>query len=169
MRWATTHERTTLRGLSGVLVLVEDIDPGAERDGLMKHQIQADVELRLRQAGIAVLTWKQVRVVPGAPYLYVNVHARKSLSPATFYVYRIDVDLVQDTYLKRDPSIRSSDTTWHIGALGATAVHDLHMVRGQVADLVDRFINAYYDVNPHTDGLHMIHPGQRDMLSLSLA
>ena len=48
--------RKTLVGLSGVYVLVETIEDDVERDGLSRAQIQTDMELKLREAGIPVLT-----------------------------------------------------------------------------------------------------------------
>ncbi len=47
-------ERATLRGIPGVKVAVENIDAQAKQDGLHQHELQTDVELRLRQSGIQV-------------------------------------------------------------------------------------------------------------------
>ena len=46
----------TLKGLRGVTVFVEGLTPEAEREGLTKLALQTDIELKLRQAGIRVLT-----------------------------------------------------------------------------------------------------------------
>src|ERR1051325_9720100 len=54
-----TDPRELLRGLQGVYVEIESLDPDAEKDGLTKDRLQTDVELRLRQADIQVLTKKQ--------------------------------------------------------------------------------------------------------------
>jgi hypothetical protein len=51
----TPMERATLKGVPTVDVVIEKIDSDAERDGLSRSQIQTDVELRLRQAGITVV------------------------------------------------------------------------------------------------------------------
>lgn len=45
-----------LTGLEGVQVLVEDVNPKAEKYGLTQHLLQTEVELRLRQHGIRILT-----------------------------------------------------------------------------------------------------------------
>jgi hypothetical protein len=57
---ALTREHKALRGLKGVHVLVEKLDPDAERLGLTTAQIQADVELRLRKGGVRVLTEEEM-------------------------------------------------------------------------------------------------------------
>ena len=50
------YSRPTLRGLNSVFVLVEEVDPEIERDGLTASQIKTDVELKLRLAGIKVFS-----------------------------------------------------------------------------------------------------------------
>ena len=55
------NTRATLRGLNGVQVVVEDMmKPDIERDGLTRQQLQTDVELRLRKAGISGLDGTRV-------------------------------------------------------------------------------------------------------------
>ena len=48
----------TLRGLTGVNVLVEDlpVEPAAEQVGLTPATLRSDIETQLREAGIHVLT-----------------------------------------------------------------------------------------------------------------
>ena len=49
------EDRRMLVGLKGVYVIVEDFEEELERDGLRSHQVQTDVELKLRQSGIRVV------------------------------------------------------------------------------------------------------------------
>jgi hypothetical protein len=58
--------RKTLKGLTTLDVVIEELTPEAERDGVTKSQLQTDVELRLREAGLRVVS-------DGAASLYVNV------------------------------------------------------------------------------------------------
>jgi hypothetical protein len=53
---ATDSEAESLRGISGVYVLVENLSDEARRDGLNEQDIQTDVGLKLRLAGVKVLT-----------------------------------------------------------------------------------------------------------------
>src|SRR5437870_1323407 len=73
--WAqdSEHTRATLRGVQGLAVLVEDLRPGIEQAGLTKQQLIIDAELRLRKAGIPVMTREEAFATPGAPFLYINV------------------------------------------------------------------------------------------------
>src|SRR4029077_17100336 len=63
----SAKERITLKGLSEIYVLAE-MNPRQEVFGLPTDQVQSDVELRLRKAGIVVT--KNVL----SPYLYVNLN-----------------------------------------------------------------------------------------------
>jgi hypothetical protein len=84
--------RATLRGLQGVSVLIEDVKPEMARAGLTTQQLQADVEGRLRHAGIPVLTKGQAFRLQGAPYLYVYVHLVPHPIGLTVYSILIEVN-----------------------------------------------------------------------------
>src|SRR5262245_56922519 len=96
--------RESLRGLKGVNVLIEDLEAEVERDGMSKDQIQTDVELRLRKAGIRVLTEQESIVTPGLPYLYVRlaIYRRTNLP---VYAYNIHVALSQVVRPERTPTL----------------------------------------------------------------
>ena len=57
--------RNTLKGLEGVWVYVFDLDENEKRVGFSKTALLAEVELRLRMAGIKVLTRKEMAKTPG--------------------------------------------------------------------------------------------------------
>jgi len=156
-------ERETFRGLHGVAVLVENIKPEAERDGLTQRQVQTDVELRLRQAGLRVLTRKEVLAAPGTPYLYININAIKRDNPQ-LYIVHITVALDQSVLLERDPAITVPLTpTWSIGWTGSTSQANLRQAREIILDHVDQFINAYLAENPVQAGAGR-HSGSRENL-----
>ena len=50
------RQRQTLAGLKGLSIVVEDLSPEAEKDGLSGATLQADLEAKVRGAGISVLT-----------------------------------------------------------------------------------------------------------------
>lgn len=134
------RQRETLKGLKGIAVLVEDLTPDAERDGITKSQLQTDVELRLRQSGILVTQ-------TASEYLYVNVNALKSRE-TTGYVYSVQLDFMQPVAILRTGQ-RASAGTWDVGTVGLVPVaRASQVVRETVRDRVDEFINAYLSVNP---------------------
>jgi hypothetical protein len=81
--------RKTLAGLNGVFVAVTQVSEDARRSGLSETQLQTDVELKLRQAGIPVLTEGDASRTPGVPYLYVTVNTLQLSSGGVAGVVRI--------------------------------------------------------------------------------
>lgn len=146
-----TRDTDGLRGLAGVAVAVSNLTQEVERDGLLKAQLQTDVELGLRKAGIRVLTKDQWLIATGYPTLDVIVALYKSPSP-NFDVYAKSVNVVlrQNVVLSRKPSTIVRGATWESGiVVGVSNSEDLRKhTRQIVADLVDRFINAFLAANP---------------------
>ncbi len=143
-------ERATLVGLKGVEVVVEEVDPEAERDGLVKSTLQTEVELKLRQAGILVLSRTQAGSTPGNPWLYLRVSAVKgSGTLQRLYVFSVSLELNQIVRLDRNPSVITFARTWSArGFIGTVGAANLSSVRESVRDRVDEFINAYLAANP---------------------
>jgi len=136
----------SLRGLKGVYVIIESLKPDIEADGLREDQIQTDVELKLRLAGIKVLTEEEWEKELGCPCLYVKVSARKWES---IYSCSTDVELHQDVYLVRDSSIRVFGAiTWYKSSFGLIGEMKVYQIRDSIKDYVDEFINDYLSVNP---------------------
>ena len=142
----TELTRATLKGLKGLYVVIEDLRPEVEQAGLTKSAIQTDVELKLRQAGISVLSREQWLNEPGWPYLYVNVN----VNPRSDYSwpYNILLELKQRVILSRDPTIDLNTTTWSVHAVGAYFKANIRDLRNDIKDNVDLFINTYVSVNP---------------------
>ena len=140
--------RATLRGLSGVGVLVEQLAPEIEREGLIKNQLQIEVELKLKMAGIKVLTKEECLKTPGEPYLYVNVNVNIAKTESDIYPYSIDVLLMQKVSLLRDPKQTTYAVTWSTGGVGSIEKSILSQLRGSVEEMVDIFIKTYLSENP---------------------
>jgi len=134
--------RQTLKGLGGMYVIVDGVDPEIEQGGLTKAQIKTDAELKLGFAGIKMVSG-------GGPYLYVRVDVLKLKGEGAYtgvYTYEIGIELKQDVILSRDTGIEEFATTWSTGAFGLTP--DLNIIRSTTKDYIDEFISAYLSVNP---------------------
>ena len=140
-------ERESLAGLAGVYVSVEPMDPDVEREGLARSTLQTDVELKLRQAGIRVLTEAEVFVAPGFPHLYLRVGTVRG-SEWPLYAFEILLELRQRVMLARKPTIALDAPTWRTSSVGSVGNKNLNRVREPVRDQVDAFINAYLAANP---------------------
>jgi hypothetical protein len=140
--------RQTLRGLQGVKVLIEDLGSDIERLGLIKNQLQTDVEAGLRKAGIRVLTQEECYKTPGEPYLYVNININTGKPGDAKYPYSIDIGVIQDVLLQRDTRTQSYGVTWSTGGVGAIEKESVGRLRDSVSELIKIFVNAFFSVNP---------------------
>jgi len=92
-------ERQTLKALRGVGVLVPKLDPEVERDGLAQSTLQTDVEVKLRQAGIRVLTNTEAQSADaGAPYLSLRMGERRNSQG--LYAFYLQLELKQFVTLR---------------------------------------------------------------------
>ncbi len=136
--------RETLRGLQGVRVMAAPLKWAVEQKGLTADQLQQDIELKLRLAGIVVPS-EESPELPGRPLLYLNATILR-YGALDRYIFNIKLELNQEVALVQRPSVKTSATTWSVALTGTS--HKLSTVRDQVRELVDTFINAYLSVNP---------------------
>jgi hypothetical protein len=160
-RGGSENSRESLRGLTGVCVRVQRLSDSAVQDGLNERTIQADVEQRLKQAGIAVLTAGQAAQDPSNPILYVFVNAKPLFYPAGVafdqagrpynnppYVVMVTVSLLQNVMSVRDPNLRLREMkTWDAGYLRSLDPAQLRQAGSTVSDLVDEFIGDWRTAN----------------------
>ena len=137
--------KDTLCGLKGVMVFIEDIDTDVENHGVTKSLLKKEVESRLKQADIPVLTTDEVFTMPGKPYLYLNLTTHNT--GIELYSYSIRIELNQDVSMIRDPSIRASATTWIANVVGVVGARNLPAVTEDVTQLTDKFIHDYVAAN----------------------
>ena len=140
--------RLTLQGLGGVKVLVEDLAPEVEREGLVKDRLQREVEDRVRAAGIRVLTQEETTKTPGEPYLYVNINVTLSRDDETPCSYSVDIALIQNVTLARNPKQAAYAVTWSTGGVGLIGKKSLSELRESIQEIVDIFIKAFLEANP---------------------
>ena len=141
---ALSLEQEVLVGLKGVMVMVEDLNPAAERLGLSKDQIQTDVELRLRGAGIKVLREKEMFQIPGYPRLYVNVNTIISEVPVCAFSIRVELK----EFITLANGLEATGAVWQVSSVGVGGINKISKIRSYVGDEVDKFINDYLAANP---------------------
>jgi hypothetical protein len=143
--WAhlSAAERELLRGLDGFRLAVERIKPEIERDGLFRSILLSDMELRLRMAGIKVLSEEEAESKPDAPCLYLYVDALKC---SLGYVYTLRLSLMEPVKLTRN-NIKASAAVLRIpDELGITS--HLPEIRDAAGDFLEEFIKAWKAANP---------------------
>jgi len=140
--------RRTLLGIQGVHVIVEDLQPSLKDYGqkfsLSNTQIEKDVEIRLRAAGIDVFTREQWLKTIGRPLLYINVNTHDDKFRVA---YDIRIDLKQIVSMEANPDVKTLAPTWAINMTGMANIDNLGVIRTNVGTLVDRFIKAFWAAN----------------------
>jgi hypothetical protein len=135
-------EEEVLRGLEGVHVVVERLKAEIEQDGLFTSTLQEDVEMKLRMAGIKVLSKEEWLQASCAPYLYLFVDAFKH---SEGYVYRVQLSMREPVMIIRKRMKAVASTLRIRDELGITA--SLSDIREEAQDIVDEFIKAWRAVN----------------------
>jgi len=146
--WAQLEGGRTLYGLDEVGVVVENVHPDVERQGLSRATLQTEVVLRLQQAGIRVLTEDEWDETPGRPFLYLYVGI-VPLDNFPVYSVTVTLQLRESACLARNLIICETAITWEdVGVTRAVSVSRLASLQQDVSNVVDRFTNAYLAENP---------------------
>ena len=137
----TEATRKALKGLKGVYVGVS-LGEGIKQAGLLESQLQKDVELKLKVAGINVISKNERNNTIGTPWLSLTVEGDTKEGST---LYTLELSVRQDAYLVRN-FLTVNVVTWSVGRFGLT--YKLENIRSSVKALTDKFINAYRWVNP---------------------
>ena len=139
--------RESLREISGVAVVIEDIGSDASADGLSQDAIRAAAELILRSKGIRVFTNVERTRLGSAPYLYINVNTLKE--ELGLYAYAVNVDLKQVVGLLSKKGAQAWGATWSASVVGAVGGANLQQIIADgVEPLVKDFSNDFLLANP---------------------
>lgn len=139
--------RQSLAGLSGIYVEVSGVKPEVEQRGLTAEILQADVETQLRKAGIQVVSRTDALGTAGSPHLTLAVTTHTDEADL-FFVFGIELALVQDVDLVRDATIVGRAATWRTGAVGLVGVQNVQDIRPIIWKRVGQFVNDYLAANP---------------------
>lgn len=142
-----TDKQWSLVEIDALYVFVQGLTEGAKKAGLTTKQIQTEVEDKLKQLGIRVVSEEEGLRLAGSPVLYVNISAHKRTRTAAF-VYHVDVGVLQKVTLVRDPTIQPMSITWNKGQLGYCPSSALAKSLGEtVGYLMDKFQEDYRAAN----------------------
>jgi hypothetical protein len=132
-----------LRGISSVWVLIEGLGSEEANIGLADDAVRTDVELRLRSAGLRVISREESKkiAVKNNTFLYVNVAVTSGGLAAT-----VLAQFAQAAYVLRNSLPIGTAFTWtDVSTLSRPS---LDSVRREINDLVDTFLRAWLKQNP---------------------
>ncbi len=142
---AEEYERESLRGLQEVEVLIEDIHPDAQADGLSVEDVRSAVELILRSSGIQVITRTESFKTPAASYLYVKISTFKSKFT---YAVNVNVTLRQQVSLVHKPQHTMPAATWENSYIAIVGHSKFRKVISEAVEpLVKEFTYDFLTVN----------------------
>lgn len=143
--YAQNKYQKPLSGLPGVVISIGGAFDDIAKEGLSQQQLKTDIELRLRRAGIKILSEEGDTEQHRQPRLYVFVSSLKVNSD--YYACHIEVGVKEAATVDRN-SRRSVATSWARGAFLVVTAGNPRRVSGEVGDLVDAFANDYLAANP---------------------
>jgi len=146
----TNPDIETLRGIKGFVVIVEEISPVIEKQGLSRTALQNIVESEFQTSGITVLTKEEGLKEPGNPYVYLQI---ASSSDYEYCAFTVNFELHQNVTLTRNAAIET------IGACtlrkSRTRFSSVNFapfyIKGSASELARQFIEDYYSVNPRPE------------------
>jgi len=152
---STLHGLKTIYPVALIVVLGGDKVVVDQIGSLTRTEIETQVELALRKAGIKVY-YGDIAV-----QLFVYVEAHKMMFPTSdagsqaLYAFKVSTELHQQVILSRDPKIRTKVKTWPatpfvVGrGIEFASLETLgQCIKQDVAKLMDVFCNDYLAANP---------------------
>lgn len=140
-------ERESLRGLSGVFVVIDQLGPEGTRSGLSVETIRTAVERILRASGIQVLTEKEGPTGLSAAMFAITATPVKSAYVAVSGVNVTGV-IIQQVLLKNGSEMKTPAITWgksHTAVVSVKAVKP--EVMRHVVSLTKDFASDFLSVN----------------------
>lgn len=141
---------SSLKGLKAVYVSVQYDAPNEPRFGLAKDDLRSEVELTLKVNGIRALNRRQWNSTAGKPFLFVRI-VGNTLNPnqrEASYFYTLNVELIQQVGLERNPNIRCEGVTWSEATTIVLPYEKLRTIAVEVQNLATDFSRAVEEANP---------------------
>ncbi len=142
---ADLSEDESLKGIAGIMVIVERLHADAATIGLERETLDAVVRGGLQKAGIKILSADERMADERRPYLYVNCNVMdvKNLALVTF---SIDIEVHQRVTLVGGE--KAQGLTWAKSYLGIqSADRAPEQIRHVLAGYVEQFVAAYKKAN----------------------
>jgi len=143
-----TDKQQSLSEIKALYVFVQGLTPETDKIGLTREQIESEVESKLKQLDVQVVSEEEGLKLAGSPVLYVKVTARKRERLSAF-IFHVEVGLLQKVSLVREPRVQAMSITWNKGSLGyCSGSAFAETIEGVVADLMEKFGSDYSAANP---------------------
>lgn len=142
---AATADWKVLKGLKGCELVVASFGAEALAAGYSQEAVRSRAELKLRKAGVRVLTKEENLLIEGRPYLYINVNTTAD-GTAKSVSFSVQVSLFEVATTARTGSAVA--IIWHTSAVGRGSVE---YVLGSLDRRMDVFLNDWLKANPREE------------------
>ncbi len=133
------------RGIGPIGVLIEGLRDEGRRANISDEELQAFVELKLRQSGIPLRNINDSTIE--SPYIYINVNLMY-LEQIDHFTYSIEVSLNQAVRLLRNDNTVTAKT-WSRESVNIIKRDRVSAdVRNTIDRLLTLFLNSYLSANP---------------------
>ena len=141
-----TTGKDTLRSLPGIEIIVESVQPELEAAGLTAASLRADVDQRLRAKGIVTFTSQGKNTSAAKPYLFIDLNAL-DISGQDLYAIAVQVQVRQTVQSLVTSSNIVDAVTWDSHTVVGVPAKELHTVREEIGEHIDRFIRDWAAVH----------------------
>ena len=133
-------DRATLKGLTAVNVVVDELDPQLATAGVTAGAVRSRLEDKLRAADIVVDTSK-------TDFVAVRVTAvRQARGP---FAVAVTLGAYQPVVLARDKNLKTATQTWEVETVLLADQKQLYRgAMDSIDELAASFVAAYRSVNP---------------------
>jgi len=133
-------DRATLRGLKGVGVVIDVLDPDLEKLGITRTSLLNRLLARLQA--------DRITIDPAATE-FVGLRLTAAHAGRGPFALSMTIGLYQPILLSRDHEIRTATQTWEVESVLMAETKILPTACGETADdLADHFAAAFHSVNP---------------------
>lgn len=139
--------RDTLRGLPGVEILIEPLQPELARDGLTQDSVVQAVTRQLKAGGVTIYPGQRENPSVSKPYLYVHVNAARRDANGD-YAVAVQVHLRQTLASLTTESRIVNAMSWDAhDVLIVTPARLKDSTLGEIGDLVGVFVADWKSVH----------------------
>jgi hypothetical protein len=146
-------EQVSLRGIKAVRVTTEistvSIFGVHDTTIITESELQTDIELKLRLAGITVSPTAAENLIVVVHILNMNTD-KSTRAAVQGHAAEVHLELWQDVNLSRDPRVSVRAMTWQSITRQLWGPNETigNRCRGEARDRADEFLNDYLSVNP---------------------
>ena len=141
------RERSSLRGINevGFTVNLETNVTLNEKGEIEVTSIKDAAEQRLSEAGIPLVSDKEVESSADIPFLYMHINtmdAGQGLVP-----FSVSIRFYQPVKLQLNRDLQTSASTWETGMVGIVSYDRMNVIQEAAVDLLGDFISDFRRVN----------------------